>query len=110
MYAVYDDKEFEKIDFTQVKILFIGFSIVMYIWQMGFDITDPDEGGADRFFNYMLPSLLHQGIDSNIGYFFWRMVDVFSIPTILGGLCMSTALTIAAVLLITDITPSKIIV
>ena len=109
MYAVYDDKEFEKIDFTQVKILFIGFSIVMYIWQMGFDITDPDGYGADRFFNDMLPSMLHQGIDSNIGYFFWRMVDVFNISTIWGGLCMSIALTIVAVLLITDIRPKEYI-
>ena len=110
MYAVYDDKEFEKIDFIQVKILFIGFSIVMYIWQMGFDITNPDEGGADRFFNDMLPSLLHYGIDSNIGYFFWRMVDVLNLATIFVSLFVGGILTFVTIFIITDINPSKIIV
>ena len=110
MYTVYDVDEFKKIDLTQVKILFIGFSIAAYIWLMGFDITDSDTGGAYDFFNHMLPDIINHGISTNIGYFFWRMVDIFSIATILTGLIISTGLTIITVIIISNITPSEIIV
>ena len=110
MYTVYDVDEFKKTDFTQVKILFIGFSIAAYIWLMGFDITNSDTGGAYDFFNYMLPDIINHGISTNIGYFFWRMVDVFGIPIILISLFISGWMTIIAVLIISNITPSHIVV
>ena len=108
MYAVYDANDFRKADRIQLLILFIGFSIAVYIWiAMGIDVTDPDGGGTYQFFNKVLPAVIDHGITTNVGYFFWRMVDAFSFGRMIICLIMGAICTAGGILLITDIRPTN---
>ena len=108
MYAVYDANDFRKADRIQLLILFIGFSIAAYIWiAMGIDVTDPGGGLADNFFDKVLPAVIDHGITTNVGYFFWRMVDVFSFGFIIISSIVGAMGTALGIILITDIRPTN---